>query len=67
MELAPDRYATLRNVYLHYQKIQVATLGNNTGKIRKRFRATSMPQVTPIDPGDLQLARGRISGWKAHG
>jgi hypothetical protein len=67
MELAPDRYATIRNVYLHYREIQVATLGNNTGKIRKRFCTTSMPQVTPIDPGDLQLARGRISRWKAHG
>jgi hypothetical protein len=67
MEFAPDRYATIRNVYLHYRKIQVPTLGNNTGKTRKRFRTTAVPQVTPIDPDDLQLARGRISGWKAHG
>jgi hypothetical protein len=34
MELVPDRYATIRNVYLHYRRIEVATLGNNAGKIR---------------------------------
>jgi len=61
MELAPDRYATIRDIYLHYRKIQIAALGNNTGTIWKAY--PSILQATGYSYVQLSRQLTRLSLW----
>lgn len=61
MELAPDRYATIRDLYLHYRKMQVAALGNNTGTIWKAY--PYILQATGYSYVQLSRQLTRLSLW----
>ena len=61
MELAPDRYATIRDLYLHYRRIQVAALGNNTGTIWKAY--PYILQATGYSYVQLSRQLTRLSLW----
>jgi hypothetical protein len=61
MELAPERYATIRDLYLHYRKIQIAALGNNTGTIWKAY--PYILQATGYSYVQLSRELTRLSLW----
>jgi hypothetical protein len=61
MELAPDRYATIRDLYLHYRKIQIAAIGNNTGTIWKAY--PYILQATGYSYVQLSRELTRLSLW----
>jgi hypothetical protein len=61
MELAPDRYATIRDIYLEYRKIQVTTLGDNTMTIWKAY--PRILQATGYSYVQLSRQLTRLSLW----
>jgi hypothetical protein len=61
MELAPDRYATIRDIYLDYRKIQVARLGNNAMTIWKAY--PHILQATGYSYVQLSRQLTRLSLW----
>lgn len=61
MELAPDRYATIRDLYLHYRRIQIAAIGNSTGTIWKAY--PSILQATGYSYVQLSRELTRLSLW----